>query len=227
VHEGDSSSRSAKLSIVSIEKTEKKGARRGEASVQLSDGSSFFVLPDLLLAESLGVGDELLPADVERLRSLSLALSAERRALALLAGAPHSTQSLRLKLIQRGFPEPAVQEALARLREMGYLDDRKFAESWLTSRLGRRPEGAVVLAAGLMKRGVDRETAEEAVRDFLSPQDEEESVRRAAEKLLQSGRRDRRQLLARLIARGFRTSLAIRVLDELLPHRPEIDGEEY
>ncbi len=163
------------------------------------------------------MGDELEPDEAGRLQEQSAAWAAERRALALLANAPHSVQALRLKLLQRGFEERAVQAALRRVEEMGYLDDRRFAEAWVASRLARHPEGASLLVAGLMKRGVSREVAEEAVQQALAPEseEEEEGARRALAKLLRSGPPDREKLLHRLTARGFRASLVIRLLDEL------------
>ncbi len=213
---GDSSSPSAKVQIVSIAK---EGARRGESCVLLSDGSSFFVLTELLETRGLLAGDELTPEQVEQLQSQSAALAAEKKALSLLANAPHSQQALRMKLLQRGFDEEAVQSATQRLQEMGYLDDRRFAESWVSARLARHPEGAALLAAGLIRRGVGRAMAEEVVREALGPQTEEDGVRKAAERLLRSRPLDREQLLRRLTARGFRTSVAIRVVDELLGGR--------
>ena len=179
----------------------------------------FFALSELLEARGLLAGDELDAEEAERLQVQSAALGAEKRALNLLAGAPHSVQALRLKLLQRGFDEQAVQSALERLQELGYLDDRRFAQAWVAARLARHPEGAALLQAGLVRRGVGRGVAEEVVREALGPGTEEDGARKAAERLLRSRPLDRPQLLRRLVARGFRSSVAIRVVDELLGGR--------
>ena len=179
----------------------------------------FFCPRELIEARGLLAGDELDAEEAERLQVQSAALSAEKKALDLLAGAPHSTRGLRLKLQQRGFDEQAVQSALERLAELGYLDDRRFAQAWVAARLARHPEGAALLQVGLVRRGVGRAVAEEVVREALGAGAEEDGARQAAERLLRSRPLDRPQLLRRLVARGFRPAVAIRVVDELLGGR--------
>ena len=47
--------------------------------------------------------------------------------------------------------------------ELGYLDDRAFAESWVQSRMALRKEGWKALYRGLSGKGVARALAEEVV----------------------------------------------------------------
>ncbi|MGH8678328.1 MAG: regulatory protein RecX, partial [Burkholderiales bacterium] len=51
----------------------------------------------------------------------------------MLARRPYSVAELR-RALERKFPgNPAIADAVARLRELGYLDDKKFAEHFASS----------------------------------------------------------------------------------------------
>ncbi|NBB91208.1 MAG: regulatory protein RecX, partial [Spirochaetes bacterium] len=52
---------------------------------------------------------------------------ATEKAIELLARSEHSRFLLSRKLLQREFPEGVIRDALDRLAERGYLDDRRFA----------------------------------------------------------------------------------------------------
>ncbi len=179
-------------------------------SVTLSDGSSFFVLKEVQLSEAVYPGAAIDADERERLQRLSQVRAAVRSALGLLARAPHSQQALRLKLVQRGHEEQAIVAALERARELGYLDDGRFAEDWLRQRLDRHPEGRAALVAGLRERGVARDVAEQAVARMVSDEVEEGCLLRAlgrAERGWRTKRRtgaaDTARLCARLRSLGF------------------------
>src|ERR1039458_6285393 len=75
-------------------------------------------------------------------------------ALRVLAGRAHSTGDLRQKL--RGKAERAadVDPTIARLKEYGYLNDRKFAESFAAARLENEGLGKTRVLADLSRRRV-------------------------------------------------------------------------
>ena len=208
--EGDSSSPSAEPTILRIEQ---KGAGREQVRVDLSDGSSFFVLRHVQLQEGLFPGDRISSGRVQDVQRRSDRLSAERVALSLIARAPHTREGLRLKLSKRGLPPDATAAAMDRMAELGYLDDHRFAEEWLRMRMARHSEGRVAMLAGLLKRGIPRDIAERAVEETVSPADELRALLRAVDRY--AGRYSGRRLAARLVARGFAPALVLRNLPEL------------
>ena len=80
--------------------------------------------------------------------------SAYEGGLRLLARRAHSRVELRRKLARRGYSEEAIHTALARLAELGYLDDAAFAAAHVRRRSGAR--GPLALSAELAARGVDK-----------------------------------------------------------------------
>jgi len=215
VQEEDFSSPSDNLKLVQADRTGTAGER---IKLQFSDGSCFFVtdsdLQDVgIPALELVSGLELSGAVIDRLKHSSLVRQVREKALDLLARAPHTTFSLRMKMHKRNFESRAVEEVLQFLKRQEYLDDRRYAENWLRSRIERRPEGRAVLIAGLLRKGVPREIAEGSVNRYLTPALERENAFRALEKLKRSGETDPAKLRRKLRARGFPFPLIRRVVE--------------
>jgi regulatory protein len=84
--------------------------------------------------------------------------------LRLLGRRAHSRLELRRKLRLRGYDEQVVEGALARLAEMGYLDDQEFARGLVRRRSALR--GPLALSAELASKGIDRAQVEVALGTF-------------------------------------------------------------
>jgi regulatory protein len=215
VQEEDSSSQSDNLKLLGADRTGTAGER---IKLQFSDGSCFFVSEEDLREQGMAAlellpGLELSSAAVRHLKHGALRRQVLDKALALLGRTPHSVFSLRIKLLKRGFDSRIVGEVLESLSSRGYLDDKAYAELWLRSRSERRPEGRTVLIAGLLRKGVAREIAEEVVNQYCTPELERENAIRALEKLKRSGETDPVKLKGKLRNRGFPYPLIRRVVE--------------
>ena len=141
-------------------------------------------------------------------------------ALRLLAGRAHSQGELREKLRRRAARAAAVDEALGRLKEDGYLDDRKFAEGFAAARLANTKLGRGRVVRDLRQRRVAPSLAEQTVRQVYQNVDEEalieDWVRRKyrftpAENLFREDK-DMAAAYRRLLHAGFRPGDILRVL---------------
>ncbi|MBF0180377.1 MAG: regulatory protein RecX [Magnetococcales bacterium] len=108
--------------------------------------------------------------------------SVYEQALRWLARRSHGERELARRLRETGAPPEAVERALARCRELGYLDDAAFAASRARYRL-EQGHGARRVQAELTRLGIDSAIVQEVMTDLP---DEEETLR-AAQRLL--GRR--------------------------------------
>jgi regulatory protein len=72
-----------------------------------------------------------------------------------LEARPRSVAEVRRRLATAGYRPPLVDAAIARLEELGYLDDEAFARAWLESRDRARPRGEHALHRELRLKGVD------------------------------------------------------------------------
>ena len=79
--------------------------------------------------------------------------------LRVLSLRDHSEAELRRKLKEKGYEQPQIEESVARLKLLGYLDDIRFARLFASSamRNGRGYGGRLKLE--LARRGVAQETA--------------------------------------------------------------------
>ena len=118
-------------------------------------------------------------------------------AIRLLGLRPHSELEIRQKLRRRGCPASAIDQAVSRVRGLGYLDDAAFAKALVARRSHSR--GPALVAAELATRGIDRDVTREALRAVDHPAQVEAARRLAARR----PHADRRVLAARLLRRGF------------------------
>jgi len=130
--------------------------------------------------------------------------------LRLLGRRAHSRVELLLKLTRRGFEGPAIRQALKRLEELGYLDDRAFASSFVRRRGSVR--GPRALSAELAARGVDRSEVDTALAVF-GPDEQLAAATHIAERLYAAKPAlSRQEMLDRigtkLVRRGFSMALA-------------------
>ena len=84
------------------------------------------------------------------------------RALTLLEYRARSAQEMRRALMQREFPEDVADEVVARLRELGYIDDAAYARALVSSTI-RKGSGSRRARYALMQRGVPDDVSAEAL----------------------------------------------------------------
>lgn len=88
-----------------------------------------------------------------------------QRALGLLVRREHSQKELTRKLTARGIEAVDAQAAVTKLREAGWQDDTRFAESLVRSRAAAG-YGPVRIRAELGMHGLGRDAISRALEDF-------------------------------------------------------------
>jgi regulatory protein len=84
------------------------------------------------------------------------------QALSLLSHREHSKKELVTKLKTRGHEEEEISAIIERLEEMNYLNDERFAEIFVRSRLSK-PLGASRIQQELIQKGINSELAKTAI----------------------------------------------------------------
>lgn len=129
-------------------------------------------------------------------------------AVNLISFRPRSRQEITNYLNRKKATPKMVAIILGKLERLGYLDDAKFARWWLEQRLKFRPKGRVALMAELSAKGVDRETANQALAESNLKAAEPEAARRLLEKQWPKWRtlpplKQKQKAYAYLARRGF------------------------
>lgn len=175
-------------------------------SVFIDEKFSFGISLETALAEGVRVGEVLDTDQVKALVAKDEVGRATGAALNLLARRPRSSQEVRTRLKQRGFAEPAVDEALTRLAGWNYIDDADFARYWVENREANRPRGKRLLEQELRHKGVDREVARTAI-DAAEPDEFAAALELANAKMRSYSNLDpqvaRRRLAGFLGRRGY------------------------
>ena len=135
----------------------------------------------IVLQMGLEVQQELLPEQVEQLRSTEAEQKAVDRALNYLSFRPRSREEVRRYLRRKETPPDIIEAALARLDRLDFVNDRAFASFWIENREQFNPRGAHALKNELRMKGVEREVVDELVND---EQDEELALRAGRRKAL-------------------------------------------
>ncbi|BDV44695.1 regulatory protein RecX [Geotalea uraniireducens] len=146
-------------------------------------------------------------------------------ALAILTRRDHSELELIRKLERKGFAPAEIAETVARLRDCGYLDDRRLAGRLVETALASGRLAGFRLRQELRRRGIPPELAAEALARETAGYDERAAIgellaRKFPRLTAAADPREKRRAVGWFLRRGF--SLA-NVLAALQVAEHEID----
>jgi regulatory protein len=151
--------------------------------IGLSDGSLFsfrtvYLPPEFPLDSRAVPGAEISGEEAASLRFAAGCYRAERAALALIARAEQTRFGLKGKLERKGIDAVYVRAALDYLEELGIVNDKRFAELWLDSKLRHIEAGKGgklcprKLLGSLLGRSIPVDIARKALGAALDPETE-------------------------------------------------------
>jgi regulatory protein len=155
-------------------------------------------------------------------------------ALRMLARRPYSVAEMR-RALEKKYPDSSqVPKAIARLRELHYLDDKKFAEHYASSLVRNRAYGRYRIRRELKAKLVDYRQIEPALQQAFGETSERELLEQTLEKKVRTLRlpltpAKLASLCQSLLRRGFRSDdiiKAVRSRPELKPVAEEIESFE-
>lgn len=127
-------------------------------------------------------------------------------------------KELRSRLTQAGFNDDIVAETVAWCRRLGYVDDARFARSWVEYRLLHSPSGRRRLELELREKGVSDDIIDATLSEMLPYELEQrlciEAAQKRSRRYTEQPKEVRERRLAAFLARrGFsyehiRTALA-------------------
>ena len=155
-------------------------------------------------------------------------------ALKALGGRAQSTGELRERLRLRAERTDDVEGVLARLKDLGYLNDQRFAESFAAARLSNDKLGRTRVIQDLRRRRVAPSLAESTVQKTYEDVDEialiEDWIRRKYRMTEREGlfgeEKDLAAAYRRLARAGFRSGEIIRVLKRFAKNPELMDAFE-
>ncbi len=133
-------------------------------------------------------------------------------ALRLLSARDRSTHELRSRLLRKGCTESAVEAAIGRCRELGYLDDRRFARERARTLLRSGRAVGFRLKAELQRHGISEDLALHICEELGEEICESDLLAELAQRrfpgfdMLQADAREKRRVIHFFLRRGFSTA---------------------
>lgn len=134
--------------------------------------------------------------------------AAFKKIVALVNVSDRSERSLRERLAQAGFSESAIEPAIERAKDYAFIDDIRFAEILIRSRVSQG-KGSAGIARELSEHGIDVDTVPGWPYEY--PFEHDEELARAIDVLERKPPRSknlRDGAYRRLVQRGYPSSIA-------------------
>jgi regulatory protein len=150
-------------------------------------------------------------------------------ALRMLAARARSENQLRERLLAKEWLDHSLlDECLARLKELGYVNDRSFAHNYALSRLHNRAIGRSRLGRELTEKKVSREIIEETLEAVFEEVAEDQLLEKAIDKHIRlhgapNDPKSARRIFAHLMRRGFQYDLIAKRLRTI---RKDLDEQD-
>lgn len=147
------------------------------------DGQFAFVLYKSELSSChLKDGEAVTEDQIETILSEIVLKRAKRKAMSLLQSMDRTESELRDRLLRQDFPEETVDQAVRYVKSFGYVDDRRYAESFILSRKGRKSRREIY--AELSGKKIDGEIVDEMMERCYEESDSGEALRHLLRKTL-------------------------------------------
>lgn len=189
--------------------------RRGRARVFVDGEFRAEIDAGVALERGLYEGVEFSDSELEDALVAGERVLAMNRALHLLGYRARSEGELRARLARHGHREGVVESVVARLEELGYIDDAEFARGMAAQKA--RKYGPRRVSLELRRGGVDATTAEAAVGEAFQDLSEGEAAREAVSRRYNTSERSEavsRRVYGFLTRRGYSAEICAEVARE-------------
>lgn len=169
----------------------------------LSDGQELLLDNDVCYEKCLKAGMSVDEKQLEELVFESQYVRAKSRAIWYLDRADHTEKGLYQKLVRAGFSEKPCAKVIARLKEVGLLDDSRYAENY-ANRLMEANVSKREAVQKMLSKGVPYELAKQVLEN--SETDELTQIQNLLNKKYRSklmGENGTQKVYAALIRKGF------------------------
>ena len=99
---------------------------------------------------------------------------AKNKAFNLLSYRERTIKEMRDRLRKKDFSEPVINSVIDYLLEKDFLNEERFSEMWIRSRINNHPRGRKLIYKELKDKGVERKIINSALNQYLKREKEVE-----------------------------------------------------
>ena len=190
-----------------------KPLEKGKSALILDNGEELILYRSELRALSLS-GQMELPEELYRkIMDEVIGLRAKKRAMHLLERMDRTEKQLYDKLLQSGYPQECIDNAILYVKKYHYIDDRRYASNYIRCYQDRKSR--LRMQQDLMRKGVSRALIEEVLGEEFQA-DERIQIRSLLEKrgfdATECDEKERQRCYQFLMRRGFKSSDILKVM---------------
>lgn len=192
--------------------TDVRMTKRGRVALYVEGEFLLSMHPDVFAVSGLSVGSEVDTESLETLSAEAELKKAKEKALNLLSYKEYTTKQLTDRL-KRHTDEESAEQAVARMEELGLLDDDDYAERFARDLSERKKFGILRIRQEMRQRGLTDEQIEYAT--SLLRSDPEEKMREIIARkypLAYEDEKVRRRAFSALMRMGYPAAEVRRVL---------------
>nr|WP_211117191.1 recombination regulator RecX [Sporosarcina ureilytica] len=150
------------------------------------------------------------------------------RALHYLGFRMRSEHEVKQKLVELKYGEAVIMEAIVKLRNLGFLNDKTFSKALLETQKNTSGQGPRAIQQRLQQKGIDKDLQEKVLNEY-SESEQLEVARKMAEKEARRNRTEspqqkERRIQNSLLRKGYSYDI---IKDALSSIEFEIDEEEW
>lgn len=179
--------------------------------------SSPFFIPNYLLEDypdlELYNGDEINQDGLDFLYSLHRNYLCQKKAIDLISRREHSTFELTNKLMQREFSQEEISKTTSYLIKKNFLNDRRFTECFILTRLRKKPEGLAMIVQRLQQKGISYSISQEIYFQIVDQEMQNNILQKAYDKTLIKYKDNNEKVINYLLRLGFTYSEIKRVIE--------------
>lgn len=190
-----------------------KPLEKGKSALILDNGEELILYRSELRALSLS-GQMELPEELYRkIMDEIIGLRAKKRAMHLLERMDRTEKQLYDKLLQSGYPQECIDNAILYVKKYHYIDDRRYASNYIRCYQDRKSR--LRMQQDLLRKGVSRALIEEVLEEEFQ-EDERIQIRSLLEKrgfdATECDEKERQRCYQFLMRRGFKSSDILKVM---------------
>jgi len=199
-------------------------------NIYLNDTYAFAVDESTLIKFGLTKGKVLEQFDIDEITYEDEISKAFNRALNFLSYQMRSEFEVKKKLLDAGFGESVVLEAIRKLEKLGFLNDETYSKALLETKKKTAKKGPRAIKQDLIKKGIDKET-QNKVLDSFTHKEQLSIAMELAQKAVRANQNKtpmqiKQKIQDVLMRKGYSFSITNEILDQIKLEREDDDWYE-
>jgi regulatory protein len=192
--------------------------RSSRVNVFIDDKFAFGLSKKTLIDFDLYEGEILNEKEIEKILEKDQLTKAIEKSFRLLGIRPRSQKELEKKLKEKGFAQKIIKKAIKRIKNLGYLDDKKFAKAWLEARKSSS-KGKYIVERELKQKGIAEKIVKKTI-SYYTQKDEFKIANQLVKKKEKTYKKlsplEKKIKISRFLAnRGFSWEVIRKVLEKI------------